>query len=67
MAAAIAPARRLTAEELARHGIPVAERAATSVAPLGPEALERAAYEDGRPSEDDAWGHGDARFLPESA
>ena len=66
VAAAIAPACRLAAEELVRHGIPVTERSATAVPPLGPQALERAAYEDGRPSEDDAWRHGDARFLPES-
>jgi hydrogenase maturation protease len=49
---------------LAEWGVPATARDAQSAAePLGPEALDMRAYEDGRPPEDAACRVGDARFL----
>ncbi len=49
--------------ELDRLGVPVVERTSTPDE-LGPPALERGAYEQGRPNADVACRFGDERFLP---
>ena len=51
-----------TLAELARWGVRTSPRA-EGPEPLGPEALERRLYEDGRPSEEEAFRGGDIRFL----
>ncbi|MCQ0988212.1 HyaD/HybD family hydrogenase maturation endopeptidase [Jiella marina] len=65
VAAAIEPAVRRAAEELRACGFAVSEKASGEDSePLGPSALQLAAYEAGRPPEDIAWRHGDIRFVP---
>lgn len=49
--------------ELDRLGVPAVERTSTPDE-LGPPALERGAYEQGRPNADVACRFGDERFLP---
>jgi len=62
-AARIPEAVALAAAWLARHGI-ASRPGRTPTGDLADPALTRAAYEDGRPSAEDACRIGDARFLP---
>ncbi|MEL6977838.1 MAG: HyaD/HybD family hydrogenase maturation endopeptidase [Pseudomonadota bacterium] len=67
VAAQIPETIKLVLAELARWGVsPTPRQAAPSTsgpAALGPEALDRTLYEEGRPSEADAYRRGDIRFL----
>lgn len=55
---------RLAAEELAKWGLPVEQRATgETVSALGAEPLSMRYYEAGRPSESDAYRKGDIRFM----
>jgi hydrogenase maturation protease len=62
--ARIDPAVEIAAEWLRRWGVGVVARGDTAGSDLNSAALGLAAYEQGRPSEDDACRLGDARFLP---
>lgn len=64
MSAQIDPAIACAAEELGRLGAAPTLRAEPLDDPLGPTALERALYESGRPSAEEACRIGDDRFFP---
>ncbi len=56
---------QLAAEELKKWGLPVEKRKESDkAAPLTMDALSVAAYESGRPSEEEAPREGDIRFMP---
>ena len=61
--AQIDPAVEIAAEWLRRWGVEIQPRDAADGADLNPAALGLTAYEQSRPSEDDACRLGDARFL----
>ncbi|WP_095205084.1 HyaD/HybD family hydrogenase maturation endopeptidase [Mesorhizobium carmichaelinearum] len=65
VAAAMDNALAVAAAELQSLGVTVTPRqsAMTDAGSLGPSALDRRAYEDGRPSEDAAFRKGDIRVL----
>ena len=63
VAARIPEALAIARDILAEWGVPVAEGRTESDL-LADPAIRRAAYEDGRPSEDEACRTGDARFFP---
>jgi hydrogenase maturation protease len=62
VAGAVEAAVGCAAQELVRLGVSLTTRA-DAAATLGPDALERRSYEEGRPSEDEACRTGDIRFL----
>lgn len=64
--AQIAPALQLALDMLRRWGVQPQPRAAGAHEALLDPALQRAAYEAGRPAPELAWRNGDARFLPEA-
>ncbi|SON53957.1 Hydrogenase 2 maturation protease [Hartmannibacter diazotrophicus] len=65
VAAAMDGALAVAVAELERLGVTVRPRQAATVdtSGLGPSPLDRRAYEDGRPSEDEAFRKGDIRVL----
>ena len=66
VAAQIAPALEIALEKLRAMGIePVPGKADTHL--LADKSILRDAYEEGRPSEEEACRIGDARFLPAGA
>jgi hydrogenase maturation protease len=62
--AQIGPAIEIAVDWLRRWGVIVSPRSGTGDAGLNSGALGLAAYEQGRPSEEDACRRGDSRFLP---
>jgi len=64
VAAQIEPAVACAVDELARLGAAPTLRIEPLAEPLGPAALERSHYEDGRPSAEAACRIGDDRFFP---
>jgi len=63
VAAQIDPALQLGLEKLAIWGV-VPEMGGTEAPDLAHASIRQAAYEEGRPSEELAYRHGDARFVP---
>jgi hydrogenase maturation protease len=64
--AQIAPALQLALQTLRDWGVQPQPRGALAHQALLDPALQRAAYEAGRPAPELAWRKGDARFLPEA-
>jgi len=62
--AQVGPAVEIAADFLRRWGVRIEPRSGSPASGLNPAALDLAAYEGGRPSQEDACRVGDPRFMP---
>jgi hydrogenase maturation protease len=62
--AQVGPAVEIAADFLRRWGVRIEARSGSPASGLNPAALDLAAYEGGRPSQEDACRVGDPRFMP---